>query len=276
MNPTFAPLVDQSGVPSTSVVRLLDDSTSVFLLKALIAALTSGLGGLPLYILGDISPSAMGQFISFAAGMMGGASILLFVEAFLEASWWPESPCYFFLGGASVHLISKVLEGQEDITFLDLKGAQASRALMIFLSMSLHSLGEGISVAVSNTADPDILGFYVLVSLAIHNIPEGVAVALIMRNQGMTIAQGSLVAVASNLPQPLMAVIAFMFLKQARTFLPLGLGYASGSMLYVVFSELIPDAREKVTDFQVWLITSSAAGAVCAVFAADLGHDPGV
>jgi len=265
MNPTLA----ETGVPSTSAANFLDDSTSVFLLKALIAALTSGLGGLPLYLVGDISDPAMGQFISFAAGMMGGASILLFVEAFLESSWWPESAAFFLLGGFSVHLISKIVEGQEDLTFLDLKGAQATRALMIFLSMSLHSLGEGISVAVSNTADPNLLGFYVLVSLAIHNIPEGVAVALIMRNQGLSIAQGSLVAVASNLPQPLCAVIAFMFLKQARTFLPFGLGYASGAMLYVVFSELIPDAREKVNDFQVWLITSASAGAVCAVFATD-------
>jgi zinc transporter ZupT len=42
-------------------------------------------------------------------------------------------------------------------------------------------------------------------------------------------------AIFTSLPQPLVAVPAFMFVESFKSFHPLALGFASGSMLFMVF-----------------------------------------
>jgi len=240
----------------------------VLSLRALLAALTTGLGGILLCLIGKVSDKTMGCSISLTAGLMGGCSTLMFVGSVTRADSWPIFTAIFstLLGLLSVHLIAMRLDSQEDVTFLSLKGRNAARAIIILLSMCIHSVGEGISIAVSSSADADRLGLYVLISLAIHNIPEGVAVAMMMINKGLSAPQASMCAVLSNLPQPLIALPAYVFLEYYKRYVPFGLGFSSGAMLYVVLHELIPEAKEKASDLRVWFITCSAAGAVVAMF----------
>ena len=86
-----------------------------------------------------------------------------------------------------------------------------------------------------------------IVSLAIHNIPEGIAVSLLLMNQGMGVWSSSMFSVLSNIPQPLIAVPAFLFLESFSGLMPIGFGVASGAMTYIVCTELIPEAKEKIS-----------------------------
>ena len=42
------------------------------------------------------------------------------------------------------------------------------------------------------------------------------------------------------------ALLPFLFVETFRPFLPVGLGLEAGAMIWMVFSELYPDALEKV------------------------------
>ena len=105
-----------------------------------------------------------------------------------------------------------------------------------------------ISVGVSATAEREHIGLLVVVSLAIHNIPEGIAVSLLLMSQGMSVWMSSLFAIVANIPQPLMAIPAFLFLDAFSVWLPLGYGLASGAMTYIVFTELVPEAKDKISN----------------------------
>ena len=49
-------------------------------------------------------------------------------------------------------------------------------------------------------------------------------------------------SVFSSLPQPLVAVPAFVFVDLFAPLLPAGLGFAAGAMISMVLSELTPEA----------------------------------
>lgn len=99
----------------------------------------------------------------------------------------------------------------------------------------------------SATNERENIGLLVIVSLAIHNIPEGIAVSFLLINQGMSVWKSSVFAVIANIPQPLIAIPSYLFLQSYSEMLPIGYGIASGAMIYIVFTELIPESRDKIS-----------------------------
>jgi ZIP family zinc transporter len=122
--------------------------------------------------------------------------------------------------------------------------------------LTVHSFPEGVAIGVSFAelgfeGGVHILGFsvpllavFMTVAISIHNIPEGLAISIPMR--AMDVSKWRMVgaAVFSSLPQPIGAVIAFVFVRWAREFLPFGFGFAAGAMIYLVATEFIPEALE--------------------------------
>ena len=48
----------------------------------------------------------------------------------------------------------------------------------------------------------------------------------------------------SSLPQPLMAVPAFLFVEAFSPAVPYAMGFAAGAMVFMVFVELLPEAYD--------------------------------
>jgi len=108
------------------------------------------------------------------------------------------------------------------------------------------------------------LGVFITTAIAIHNIPEGLAICLILIPRGTPVWKGSLWSIFTSLPQPLMAVPAFLFVTAFTPLLPVGLGIAAGAMIWMVFSELIPDAIEKTSGGTVGIVVTLAMVALWA------------
>ena len=57
-----------------------------------------------------------------------------------------------------------------------------------------------------------------------------------------------------------MAVPAFAFVEAFGPLLPYGLGFAAGAMTWMVFAELLPDARREAPDRLVAVVAISVLG----------------
>jgi zinc transporter ZupT len=125
-----------------------------------------------------------------------------------------------------------------------LRGDDAVKALLIVAVMTVHSIAEGVGVGAA-FGGGETLGILIAVAIAVHNIPEGLAISLVLVPRGTSVRVAAGWSVFSSLPQPLLAVPAFLFVEAFEGVLPAALGFAAGAMIWMVARELLPDARDK-------------------------------
>jgi zinc transporter ZupT len=152
----------------------------------------------------------------------------------------------------------RILENRDEHFHIgQVQGASAVQMLMIVGIMTAHSFAEGIGVGVAY-GDGQTFGAFISIAIAIHNIPEGLAISLILIPRGTSVLKSALWSIFSSVPQPLMAVPAFLFVLAFRPFLPVGLGLAAGAMFWMVFRELLPEALEDMPKRVVYPVTGVA------------------
>ncbi|MBO6587298.1 MAG: ZIP family metal transporter [Gracilimonas sp.] len=241
--------------------------TKVFL-YALLTAVTTGLGALPFFFIKDISPSLLGKSNAAASGLMLAASFSLIMEGYDIDQWMTLGG---MLGGVIlVVLANRWMEGRTEVGVEDLLTGKRKQMLLFLGIMTVHSFAEGVSVGVSfaNTME---FGVFIAIAIAVHNIPEGLAISLVMVPQGTSAFKAVLWSIFSSLPQPLMAIPAFLFVEVFKEYLPFGLGFAAGAMIWMVFADLIPEALEQCSPKKVGLWVTLAILAMSA-FQILIGH----
>jgi zinc transporter, ZIP family len=112
--------------------------------------------------------------------------------------------------------------------------------------MTVHSMAEGIGVGVSYTT------FQKAWPSALSSCP------------GVGVWSAAGWSVFSSLPQPVLAVHAFIFVTQFEPLLPVGLGLAAGAMIWMAFAELLPDALEEASPAMIASTVLVAIGAMLA------------
>ena len=210
-------------------------------LAATVTALATGLGALPfLFVRGrSVSRGWLGGSNAVASGFMLAASAGLLWQGF---GLGPARLALGALAGCVFIWVFRRLIGQnEGHEIARLAGTDAAKALVIVAVMTVHSAAEGIGVGVSYGGG-ERLGVLITIAIAVHNIPEGLAISLVLVPRGATVGAAAWWSVFSSLPQPLIAPVAFLFVEAFTPLLPVGLGFAAGAMIWMVVSELLPEA----------------------------------
>jgi zinc transporter, ZIP family len=227
---------------------------------SLVTALATGLGALPFVFWGHPSRTWLGLANGLAAGFMVGASIGLVHEAW---GFGALRTLFGLLAGVLfIAIAARLLDAEPAHHFAGFQGPAARSMLLIVGVMTVHSFTEGVGVGVA-FGGGETLGVVIALAIAIHNIPEGLAISLVLVPRGVPVGRAAAWSIFSSLPQPLMAVPAYLFVELFRPLLPFGLGFAAGAMLWMVARSLLPDAVREAPARAVALVClASTAGMV--------------
>lgn len=243
------------------IQAFLTSEPAIVFYYAAITAVATGLGALPFFFFRKIPSVWLGRAGALAAGIMAAASFNLIFEG-LEYSM-PRVILGIVVGLFLIWLAQAKLSDREELDVGALSGADALKALLIVGVMTAHSFAEGIGVGVSFGGGREF-GAFISIAIAVHNIPEGLAISLVLIPKGVKPWKAMLWSIFTSLPQPLIAVPAFLFVEAFRPFLPVGLGLAAGAMIWMLTSELIPDALQDAKKEQVATITTLGVAAMVA------------
>ena len=214
-------------------------NVGVVFIVALATALATGLGVLPVMAVRVNQHKSTVVSGAFAAGFMLGASAGLVYEGSLRNG---VGTLLGALLGMTFTWATRTLLGKtRDAHIGNLRGARGMTALLVIGIMTVHSLTEGVALGVS-FAGEESLGILIAIAIAIHNVPEGVAVSLALVPFGVSPMKAAGWSIFSSLPQPLMAVPAYLAVQTFEPLLPAGLGFAAGAMTWMVLTQLLPAA----------------------------------
>src|SRR6478672_6803433 len=232
----------RSAAPSVICRRMLP-ALNVFA-AATVTALATGIGALPLAVRRFRGASLLGISNALAAGVMLGASASLLIEGAQRGV--PRLALGTVLGAVFVLVMQRALAHVDAPDVAQLTGSDARKAVLILAVMTAHSAAEGVGVGAA-FGGGDTLGWAITVAIAIHNIPEGLAISLVLVPRGTRVRNAAAWSIFTSLPQPLLAVPAFLFVEQFRAILPVGLGFAAGAMIWMVWRELLPETARQIS-----------------------------
>ncbi|KAG5405595.1 hypothetical protein IGI04_011714 [Brassica rapa subsp. trilocularis] len=203
-------------------------SVSTVALFTLAMAAATGLGAVPFFFV-ELDPQWAGICNGMAAGVMLAASFDLVKEGQEHGSGnWVVTG--ILAGALFIWLCKQFLEQYGEVSMLDIKGADAAKVVLVIGIMTLHSFGEGSGVGVSFAGSKGFSqGLLVTLAIAVHNIPEGLAVSMVLASRGVSPQNAMLWSIITSLPQPIVAVPAFLCADEFSKFLPFCTGFAAGS-----------------------------------------------
>ena len=117
--------------------------------------------------------------------------------------------------------------------------------VMMAVGVAIHNVPEGMSIGAIYAEGGGMVTsslMMLLISIVLHNIPEGMAISLPLYTSGMSRTKAVLSAAATGLPTVLGALLGSALGDMGGLFLSLSLSFAAGTLLYVVFGEVLPQA----------------------------------
>jgi ZIP family zinc transporter len=214
----------------------------ILLLAACGTALATGLGAIPVFVLGTRARALTPFLLGIASGVMGVAAVVgLLVPALGEGSS-AEVVGGLLAGVGFLALARRRLSA--DAGFLGRTGPDARISALVFLVLFVHSLPEGLAVGTAFASERSGLGLFVILAIAIQNVPEGTSVAIPMQEAGFGRARQFWAAVATSAPQPVGALIAFFAVEEISGLLPISFAFAAGAMLALIAVEMLPRSYE--------------------------------
>ena len=214
---------------------------AVLLLAGAVTALATGVGAIPVFLLGERAGQLRPFLWGTTVGLMGVASVVGLLLPALDEDGGATVGAGLVVGVLFLLGSRRLLAGR-DVHVGKLHGAGVRRSLLVFGVLLVHSLPEGFALGTAFASDTEGLALFIFLAIALQNVPEGTSVAIPMESAGFGHGQQFWAAVLTSAPQPVGAVIAYLAVEEINGLLPFSFAFAAGAMLALVLAELAPEA----------------------------------
>lgn len=217
----------------------------ITLIGLIAGVIGTGFGG----IISTFFKKEVHKYLSFFMGLSGG--IMLAVVTFdllkesMDAMGVINTVIFTMIGA----YITKFIKEKLDVS------SEMKTGYLIFLSILLHNLPEGLAIG-SSFMSTENLGTTLAIVIGIHNIPEGLAMALSLTGTRMKTTKVIMMTLIAGIPMGVGSFLGAYFGSVFSSLIGVFLAIAAGTMMYVVLEEIFPESRSmySITGFVIGMI----------------------
>ncbi|MBM7094523.1 ZIP family metal transporter [Bacillus sp. H-16] len=212
-----------------------------FLIGSAVAAGATGIGAIPALIFRKGTHRFRDVLLALCAGVMMAAAVFELIPQALALSDF----IMVSLGLTAGVLALTILETTVPHHHLEHGyGVKIDKkAMLIITAVALHNMPEGLSVGVSYGSGVEGLGPLIALAIGLQNMPEGFLIALFLIQQKVRMITAFLIALLTGVLEYISALAGYFLTSFADGVVPFGLAFAAGSMLYIIYKELIPESH---------------------------------
>ncbi len=202
-----------------------------------------------------IHKSIMDSMLAISAGIMLAASFFSLLNPAIEIAnqlhmiTWFVILVGFCCGGLLLYFGNQLLDFYTK-KIHKRKKQSFRRCMMLFTSITLHNIPEGLVLGVAYASVPLVsqstniaAAIALTIGIAIQNFPEGSAISLPMRRDGFSRFHSFLFGSFSAIVEPVFACIGAALVLKIQSILPFVLSFTAGAMIFVTVLELIPESQ---------------------------------
>lgn len=229
-------------------------------LVALAGDFATALGVLPVFFLHRLHARWQGLAGAAAGGMMLSASVFALADQALHRASAFTVVAGMLAGALFFAWTARVVSNQH-WQLGSWNAAESRQPILLVVTMFVHSAPEGLAIGVGYATGEARFGALLALAIAVHNIPEGTAVALPLRARGASMIRCAWYAFLTSVPQPALAVPAFLLTSLVQPLVAPSLGFAGGAMIFLVISELLPESLATCSRTETaWAFTIGLVG----------------
>ena len=247
---------------------------------AALAGAATGLGALPVYVTERISHRFYDAALGLAAGIMFGAAVFALVVPGLEfGSLWEVvagvviGSVFLLAANRLIPHVHLLITGEANGTYPPGAGSEATleatpdfagnptpdgddalgdddapapdenlrQAVLVGSAITIHNVPEGLAIGIAFAGGLEGVGIALAIAIAVQNVPDGFAMAIPASRTGLSKPKTILYTTLSGaVPEPIAAAVGFALVALVTGLFPLAAGFAAGTMLAVIFREMIP------------------------------------
>ncbi|HTO43207.1 MAG TPA: ZIP family metal transporter [Burkholderiales bacterium] len=210
-------------------------------------------------------PAQVSLLVSYAIGTLLGAAFLEILPQAFERSGSPARVSATVLIGILLFfLLEKLMlwrhhhDGPDDAPHAD----HGRIATMVIVGDTFHNCVDGVIIAGAFLVSGE-LGLITALAIITHEIPQEVGDFLVLLHSGYSKSQAFAFNILSSIAMVIGGALAYYALQAVQQWVPLLLGIAAASMIYVSVADLIPGLHQRrelrATLQQVLLIAAGIA-----------------
>ncbi|MEG0370700.1 MAG: ZIP family metal transporter [Clostridium sp.] len=182
------------------------------------------------------------SIMSIAAGLMISVVTFDLIPEAIHIGGMILALVGIFIGVAFVTLVDIYLPS---IPIVKAQGEQIKTSILLAISLAAHNFPEGIAIGSSFSAGGS-LGIGLCIVIGLHDIPEGATVAAPLLRSSMSRLKILVLTALTAVPTAIGGLCGALVAEVSAVFITISLGFAGGTMLYIVCGELIPQSKNLV------------------------------